>query len=510
MDTILFVDGETLKKHIIEAGQPYGAQSIIKFLYNAVSEIKQNHPRADVSIHYYGSRPICDAQWPISKKAYLEKDMKSELYKKGVPNAKSFETDWGRSQKMDYGKWIMKPESLEKKPKDLRDNDFELQVQKKGVTTKLVDHMAETAVKGQVKKIFVLGDSKDLAYAAKVTTALGVDVDWIEFNGNRPKIEASFEAQEPKLSSIEELKKIQDKINSIQPEQLPEVLSQMRQNNPIKRNILMIDMGLMSAYLHSKKIKLTEKNLSLLLGKVLEKINTQDLEIICYTSSKMHSKVKNPKRQSRVFLLSEVPNEMPKKSIISQGTIQQKEPYYTILKERKWKVPHSERKATDFDANIQQYDVDDRIAYDMALARFDSSIDTVHLLSRDTDFMQGVEQMKNAGVCVELLDISNTRVPKQLFENVTGVYSFAIDDKKLCEEAVGPIPKESENKRRHNKSKQTENKLFKKKAGLLKYEAADLLDEEKDFVYIRKPTKQERSATLRLRQKSKMKGNDRD
>ena len=496
METVLLIDGEVLKNQILEAKEPYTPQTICQFVYKAVSEIKKSDPKLKVKVNYYGARPLYDAVFPISKRKFNEEDMKQTLHKAKIPNAVEFNTFWGRSQKMDYGAWIMKPESFEKDPKTLTDDDFVLQVPKKGVTSKLVDAMAETAIRHKVEKVFVLGNPQDLRYAADVTNAFGLDVDWIRFYGKRPELDASLTSQEPVMSSISNIKEDQEKLGVYLEEYMPKLLKDLRKKNPIKRNILMLDMGCITAYLHSNKLEINGKNISQLIDQISKRLGVGNLEKICYATKKLHSKIRNPKKSLKDNIRADVPDEIDG-AIVSQGIIQQREPYYSILKETKWMTPHNKRTASDFEANIQQYDVDDRIVYDMTLARFDSSIDTIYLLTKDTDFMASLQKAKEAGLSVCIVNIHDTPLPKQLAEHALGVYSPFIETSNL-ESHKHNIQTKS------RKKKQQASQPHEAKKSYLTYEMPDLTEEEQEIVHWhKKPTKEERLANQRHRKQIK-------
>ena len=400
----LFVDGAALKEHIESQGERYIPQTISKYLYRMAQEIAKEFPGLRIKLNYYGVRSIGNTSFPISGTPFREIDIRSALSKEAVPGVE-IDTSWGRMHHPLDKAWIMKPESYEKT--DLTDDDFVFNEQPKGVLTKLVDAMLERAFLNEGDHLFVYGDERDMLYALGVANSLDANVRQMELNGNKPHIKPVPMVMDPKVVDRAVLNEVHSTLSERQKYfgSVHSTLHAMRlgeidEDDPL----LLVDVGTVRAHLIASGLPMTMENMK----KALEQVRAglgESVRVVLYHAEMPEKPVLNPKRPHGVQLETELEGDLARtlSAEVSLGKIYQSEKYPAVLKQEKWFVPHAERTAEDFVPNIRQYDVDSRIASDMALARFNPKMKRVYLLSSDGDFAYSAEQAKEAGLEVVLV-----------------------------------------------------------------------------------------------------------
>ena len=409
----LLVDGEVLKQHVLKFGGIYTPQLVLQYLHHMVSQIQSQFPETKVRVHYYGVQPIEDVMLPISQKKYQDADIRETLNLATLPNAE-LKTFWGRMYYPYEQPWVLKPESYNKTK--LEDDDFLLNEQPKGLLTKLVDAMAEKAVCHRDNRLFVYGDADDMAYALSTTNGLGLAVSQILLDGNRPYISEYIQENDPVVCPKNILEEVGESLR--QPWTRGETLSgclgllrgAMEVDGP--EILLMLDVGSIRQYIYRQGLRMSVQNMEKLIHQIQESLPEKATKTIFYHATT--SSVENFHIGSWLADESSIEIELQKKNLsipgvhLSLGKIQLDKNFPTILKKEKWHVHPTSRLKEDFVKNIRQYDVDDRIAYDMALARLNPMVKRVYLLSTDGDFAYSLEQAGRAGLSVSLVRLEET------------------------------------------------------------------------------------------------------
>ena len=412
--TTLLVDGEVLKQHILNSGEKHTPQAVLQYLHHMVSEIKQQFPNLDVRVNYYGVRAADDAKMPISGNLYPDIDIKKKMRFAKLPDAE-LKTFWSRMYYPYEYAWVMKPESYEKKT--LSDADFSLNEQPKGLLTQLVDEMAEKAVAHRDSCLFVYGDPENMTYALETTNGLDMPVNEIFLDHKRPYIAEITKSREPSVVDKTTLNEVSESLRQpwAKDETLNGCLSLLRGalSGSDQEVFLMLDIGCVRRYLFSHGRRMSLQNVQTLLDQVQKALPEKPTKTIFYhgvlcdmKEKKVGKEVKEECSIEFQFdkkLFESMPNVK-----FSLGKTQPDKLFPVILKRNKWHVPNEAREPEDFITNFRQYDVDDRIAYDMALARLNPMVRRVFLLSLDGDFAHSVEMAKLAGMQVSLVQLEGT------------------------------------------------------------------------------------------------------
>lgn len=406
----LLVDGEFLKTQILASGEPYIPQNVMRFLSHAVGKIQSVYPNLNLSVFYYGYTPVQNVVHPISQRSVVEVDMKRYLFENHrLPGAR-FKSFWGRSAKFVDFPWVMKPESYLKDSRDLTDDDFVLNVQRKGVLTKMVDMMAEKAILKEDARLFIWGDETDLKYAISMSEGLGMPVDRLTQTDDGIIITSSSGRLESEFFDKNALDKIANSKQHMQEGTLSELLSRVRSITPENDSLLLLDGGVIRRFLREKGSLMSKQNMQGILAALQVTFAGDDPKKIFYHAHLPPKLFENPKtgkahrrltKEVRLESLGELD------MALSIGQMYQSEEYPFILKKNKWFVPHEVREERDFEPNVHQHDVDDRIVYDMVLARFSPNIKKIYLLATDGDFVYSIEKAREAGMQVVVIQLGD-------------------------------------------------------------------------------------------------------
>jgi len=491
----LLVDGEVLKQHILSMGKCHDAQTVKLFLAHMVSEIQQQFPNTEVCVHYFGVRGAEDAICPVSGEPYKDIDIKQSMVSSQLPNAE-LKTSWAKMCYPHQTPWILKPESWNKTK--LTDGDFVLNEQPKGLLTRLVDTMAEKAVSRRDSRLFVYGDIDDMSYSVATTNGMGMPVHEVTLEGNRPHISEVMAMGEPKICNRQILDEVSETLRQpwAKNETFINVLGWLRGalSDQDKGSVLMLDVGVLRKYLVRRGIRTSVQNMSSLLQQIKESLPEKVSKTIFY-----HAKVAGeeayqgaPLSQDETSIESQLlKNESLLPGVdLSLGKIQRNKRFPTLLKQKKWFVDPMARLKEDFTENLRQYDVDDRIAYDMALARINPMIKQVYLLSTDGDFAYSVEQAKRAELPVSLvrLEEGTKSLSKRLETAVDEVMYVPIDMSRL-------ISRQDEREAVHQKNEEEKRarlrQIQQQKRESARLEAEDEEEEYAGFVP-RGPSKEDR------------------
>ena len=176
--------------------------------------------------------------------------------------------------------------------------------------------------------------------------------------------------------------------------------------------------------------------------------------------------------------------------VMSLGKARQDKNNPMILKQSKWHVDPASRVREDFVPNIRQYDVDDRMAGDLAFARMAPTVGEVMLLTKDGDLAYSVEQAQKAGLPVSLVSLTegHTGISARLERAVDKVIHISLDMTQLTsrkEEQKIARQRSEEGKRARFKQIQRE------KRTAARLSAQDEEDEYAGFIP-RGPSKEER------------------
>lgn len=413
---LLLIDGAALEKYILSQKEEYIPQRVLKLIQILVNEIKYNEG-IQLDVHYSGARgqSVTSMKTPITEKEISKVDIKSSLNTVKLKEA-NFTCSWGKTLYSSEMPWLMRPSAYNKNYSQLTDADFELQKQIKGVQTRLVDKIAEETIKKEYDQIFFFGDEKELNYAIKTSSAWGMAMVQLKFDDNKrvEKIRMGFDKMEAIFNpeKIFELKeKYHEKKNSNEEKtNFTEELKKEREKN--KNNgetYVLVDIGQVRKTLEENGYNAKQHNIDQIMPQILQQIKEKkkvDHAIIyhAYTDKKILS---NPKDAFSEQAFSKL--EFDAKNIgvenlhTSTGGLYQNPQIPYCLKKEKWATPHSERTKEDFYANVKQVDVDDRIAYDMAVLRMLPNVKEIVLLSSDGDFVYSVKQAKKVGVKTTLL-----------------------------------------------------------------------------------------------------------
>lgn len=403
----LFVDGNVLKQHIQASGQVQTVQLLTQHLTHMAQEIKRYYPKAELSIYYYGVRGTMGMRMPISGNMYVEPDMKKGLNHHSIPGA-WLQNSWGKIQYPFEQPWILKPEKHKKETPN--DRDFVLNERPKGILAPLVDAMAEMAVRHPTDPMFVYGDPDDMAYALQTTKWLGVPVKRLSLQGKTPYVEEISIDRDLRFCDKQTLDLIRAQVGQ---QKIPfcEALKRLRQSclPENKKNILMIDMGVVRQYLKKRGYGMTVSNVQALLDKIGTLLPGKPSRTILYFAFGHPTMVIDPV-SGKKRLLEDMTDDKKLLSLpnveFSLGKTRPDKTYPMILRYGRWKVPVSERKSEDYACNLHQYDVDDRIAYDLSLARANPAVQNVFLLTTDGDFARSVESARDVGLSVSVLHLN--------------------------------------------------------------------------------------------------------
>jgi len=422
----LLVDGNVLKQHIRKQNEQHNAQVVKKYLHHMVQEIHSKFPDVEITLHYFGVHATKDVFGPISGQPYADQDVKNHLRNASIPGA-DFKMAWGRMYYPFEQQWIMKPESYGKSK--LTDDDFILNEQPKGVLTQLVDTMAEKAVCHCESCLFVYGDADDMKYALQATNALDMPVHQVLLDGDKPVLTQYVQASNPKLCDRNIFNEVSESLRASWAEgmRLSECMGLLRGavEDVEGENILMLDIGLVRSYLAKHNMRTSRHNVESILKQIQQTLPEKVSKTIFY-----HARVSESHRGT-VIAPDEAPIEIQLEKNnwtlpnveFSLGETRQDTNFPEILKKEKWFVSPDVRRQGDFVPNFRQYDVDDRIAFDMALARMNPMIKRVFLLSADGDFAYSVEQANRAGMEVSLVRLNRS------VQGLSARLEHAADDK---------------------------------------------------------------------------------
>ena len=301
--------------------------------------------------------------------------------------------------------------------------------------------MAEKAVCRRDSHVFVDGDLDDMAYSVTTTNGMGMPVHEVTLEGSQPHVAEVMAMGNPKICDRQILDEVSETLRQpwTQNETLITVLGWLRGalSDQDKESILMLDVGVLRKYLSRRGMRTSVQNMSSVLQQIKESLPESVAKTIFY-----HAKVLAEDSYTGTALSpEETPIEIQlakNQSLLadvdlSLGKTQRNKRFPTILKQEKWFVAPAARLREDFVDNLRQYDVDDRIAYDMALARINPMIKRVYLLSTDGDFAYSVEQAKRAELPVSLVRLEEgiEGLSKRLETTVDEVVQVPVDMSKL-------------------------------------------------------------------------------
>ncbi|MBQ4472634.1 MAG: NYN domain-containing protein [Alphaproteobacteria bacterium] len=434
----LLVDGEILKQHILRSGEQHTAQIVLQYLHHMVQKIKENFPNTDVRVNYFGVRPADNIKKPISGEPYEDPNIKLALNYAKFPDAE-LKTFWSRMYYPYEMPWAIKPESRDKKV--LTDDDFYFNEQPKGLLTQLVNMMAEKAVAHRDERLFVYGDEEDMAYALETTNGLDMPVNQVLLDRKRPYIVEVSQSKEPTIVNKNTLTEVSVALREpwAKNETLNHCLELLRElmDEDDKDVFLMLDMGYVRQYLFDHGLRMSLQNVQKILEQVQKGLPETPTKTIFY-----HAKSLADKYKGTPLSLEESPIEfqLEKKNFpipnleLSLGKIRESKLFPLLLKREKWRAPVGMRMREDFFPNIRQCDVDDRVAYDLALARLNPNVKRVFLLSGDSDFVHSVEEAKLAGLQVSLIVLSgeSRKLSVRLTKEVGELLDVDIDFNELA------------------------------------------------------------------------------
>ena len=403
----LFVDGNVLKQHIQAAGQPQTVQLLTQYLARMTQEVKKYYPGANVSIYYYGVRGTMGVRKPISGNMYVEQDIKKSLNHRSIPGA-WLQNSWGKIQYPFDQPWILKPEKHKKE--NPTDHDFVLNEHPKGILAPLVDTMAEMAILHPADPMFIYGDPDDMAYALQTTKWLGVPVKRLSLQGKKPYVEEISIDKDLRFYDKKTINLIRTQLHQLN-KPLYVALKQLRQECPPenKENIVMMDMGVIRQYLKKRGYGMTVSNVQALLDQIETLLPAKPSRTILYFAFGHPMTVVDPcSGKERVLAdMTDDKNLLSLSNVtFSLGKTQPDKRYPMILRYGRWTIPFADRKSEDYACNLHQYDVDDRIAYDLSLARANPAVQNVFLLATDGDFARSVEAARYAGLRISVLHLT--------------------------------------------------------------------------------------------------------
>ncbi|MBQ3695982.1 MAG: NYN domain-containing protein [Alphaproteobacteria bacterium] len=498
----LLVDGEVLKRHILSQGEQHSSQTVLKYLYYMVSEIRQKFPNTDIGVDYYGVCAVDDAVMPVSGERYPDVDIKENMRLATLPNSE-LKTHWSRVYYPFDQAWVMNPTSYNKTK--LEDRDFSLNEQPKGLLTQLVDEMAEKAVCHRENRLFVYGDADDMTYALATTNGLGMPISQVLFDGKNPYICEFSQEGNPVVCSKNILEEVSESLRQpwARGETLSRCLGLLRgvMENEDQEALLMMDMGSVRQYLHRRELRMSVQNVEKLVHQIQDFLPEKATQTILY-----HATIPTENARNSVWVSDERPFEFDLSKgasfpgvRFSLGKTQLDKNFPAILKKEKWFVHPRARLKEDFVSNFRQYDVDDRIAYDMALARINPMINRVYLLSTDGDFVHSVEQARRAGLSVSLLCLEENSqwLSVRLERGVEDVLQIPVDLGKLTSrhEEKAAVRKQNE-KEKHERLR----RLQQERRNSARMEAEDEEEAYAGFVP-KRPSKEERWGQKRVKHK---------
>ena len=399
----IFVDGSVLKRHMFHHGQIQTPQLLVQYLSHMVRSVRQREPDAQITIQYYGTRSADPVKLPISGNNYVEPVMKTVLNHYSVPDA-ILNNAWGRVVYPFGQPWILRPESFEKT--ELTDSDFVLNERPKGVLSQLVCKMAETAVRSPETPLYVYGDPEDMAYAMHTSQWFGSRVHQIELEGKTPIIREVGAAKEPRACDKDKMLQMGAFLNT--QSNVPESMRNLRKKCPpqAKKSVFLMDLGVIRGYLESKGCRLNAQNVQGVLDQIHASLPEKPSQTVLYYAFATPKKLISPFPGKAMALVDSAGEKqilsIPGVEISAGKTIQDKW-YPAILKKEKWHVPMALRGYKDFDYNFHQCDVDDRIAYDIALHSMDPTVSQLYLMATDGDFVSPVEQAAQMGLPTTLI-----------------------------------------------------------------------------------------------------------
>ena len=274
----------------------------------------------------------------------------------------------------------------------------------------LVDAMAEMAVRHPMNPMFVYGDPDDMTYALQTTKWLGVPVKRIDLQGKMPYIEEVSTDRDLRFCDKKTLDLVRAQVSQLH---IPfcDALKRLRQSCPRqnKENLLMVDVGVIRQYLKKRGYGMTVSNVQALLDQIGTLLPEKPSRTILYFAFGHPTMVIDPV-SGKKRLLEDMTDDKKLLSLpnveFSLGKTRPDKTYPMILRYGRWKVPVSERKSEDYACNLHQYDVDDRIAYDLSLARANPTVQNVFLLTTDGDFARSVESARSVGLSVSVLHLN--------------------------------------------------------------------------------------------------------
>ena len=400
----LFVDGDVLKKHIIASGQAQTSQLVVQYLSHMVQAIRKEMPDSFTTIQYYGARLTDSISLPISGNNYTEPDLKKSLNHHSVPGA-FLDNTWGRVSYVYEQPWILKPESYDKTK--LTDSDFVLNERPKGVLAQLVCKMMENAVCSPNTPMYVFGDSDDMAYALHSSRWLGVKVRLLELDGKKmPFVSEVPMTKEPHFCDKNKIQKVGEFLRTRADK--ASGMRGLRAKCPEgdQRSVLMLDMGVIRKYLEKNRCRMNVENVQKVLDQIETLLPEKPTKRVLYCTFSNATKLISPFPGETHALWDASADKqllsIPNVEVSAGKTMQDKwHPYY--LKKEKWHVPADKRGYKDVEYDFRQYDVDDRIACDIALYAMDPTVAQVYLLATDGDFAYPVERAAQMGLPVTLI-----------------------------------------------------------------------------------------------------------
>ena len=508
----LLVDGKVLKQHILNCHEKYTAQAVMQYLHHMVREIKRSVPNSDICVNYYGVRAAEKVAKPISGKPYEDIDIKSVLHFSKLPDAE-FKTIWGRMNYIGRESWILKPDCYDKN--HLEDDDFRLDEQPKGLLTQLIDTMAEKAVLHSDDLLFVYGDAEDMAYAIETTNGLGLPVCQVLLDGKTPSLQNLFQTRVPTVVNPQALVRTDDisQLDTETDQALEQRLNALRKkvgDQPTDQVLLMLDMAGVRKYLSRKNLRMSRQNVQKILEQIQQALPEQPTKTIFYHSNVCDVEEKKMERLENAGIIefqfdSELFKSMPDVEF-SLGKTQKDKEFPFILNPAAWHLKPSARSREDLMPNFRQYDVDDRIAYDMALARMavkaPERVRRVFLMTSDEDFLRSIEKARAAGLRVDLVRL------RENFKSMSSRLAKGADDIIWVDVDLDALVSREEEKRqvqkRNDETRRAEMKARRKKRRLLSY--VDDEDDDGDEVFFRerKPSKEERWTKARVSNKNKL------
>ena len=429
----LLVDGSVLKKHMYQLGQTQTPQLVVQYLSHMVRTVREQEPDAKITVQYYGSRLTETVALPVSRKPYKEIDLKAFLNHHSIPDA-VLNNSWGRVSYPFDQAWILKAENLNKT--HLLDADFVLNEKPKGVLAQLVCKMAEHAVRSPETPLYVYGDMDDMAYALHTSQWLGAKVRQINLSQKTPIINEIPMGKEPRSCDKIKMKNIGEFV-SMQPDTF-EAFKNLRAQCPEqdKKSLLLLDVGIIRKFLDKSGCRMSVQNVQTILKQIEDSLPEKPSQTVLYCTFSSPSKLVSPfPGEVRTMIDSSEDKQIlaiPNVKCSAGKTIQDKwHPF--ILKKESWQVPPTSRVYKDFEYNFHQCDVDDRIAYDIALYGMDPAVSQLYLLATDGDFAYPVEQAAQMGLPTTLihLDLGARDISYRLQSRVNTTIYVSSDELKL-------------------------------------------------------------------------------